>query len=80
MRSSGIRKRQSSAHAPHDPYAIGHVRPAGGRDRLSCQPADLHRGNAADPGSISKEKDISNTFDAHLEWTKDRLQVAVGGG
>lgn len=30
--------------------------------------------------SISKEKDISNTFDAHLEWTKDRLQVAVVGG
>lgn len=30
--------------------------------------------------TFSKEKDVSNTFDLHLDWTKDRLDVSVVGG
>lgn len=31
-------------------------------------------------GTVSEEKDVSNTFDAHLEWAHDRLDVSVVGG
>ncbi|WP_051103455.1 TonB-dependent receptor [Sphingomonas sp. PR090111-T3T-6A] len=30
--------------------------------------------------TFSREKDVSNTFDAHLNWNKDRLDVSVVGG
>ena len=30
--------------------------------------------------TYSREKDVSNTFDAHLNWNKDRLEVSVVGG
>lgn len=31
-------------------------------------------------GVYSKEKDVSNTAEGHIEWTRDRLQVSVVGG
>ena len=30
--------------------------------------------------TFSREKDISNTIDTHLKWSKDRLEVSVVGG
>jgi TonB-dependent receptor len=30
--------------------------------------------------TISREKDISNSFDARLEWSKDRIEVSIVGG